>query len=107
LNLIIQFVTDRKDFDLFLIPYGIFNDDQLDFFKTLLMIKYDFLNYIKKQKLINTVDYCSIASCYARLDILVCLHEHGCPWDYNSCIYAAEKGNLECLKYLHENGCPL
>jgi len=46
LNLIHQFVTDRKDFDLFLIPYGIFNDHQLDFFKTLLMINYDFLNYI-------------------------------------------------------------
>jgi len=39
-----------------------------------------------------------LAAFFGHLDILI--------RDYNSCIYAAEKGNLECLKYLHENGCP-
>ena len=34
------------------------------------------------------------------------LHENGCPWDSNTCLYAADNGDLPVLKYLHENGCP-
>ena len=31
--------------------------------------------------------------------------ENGCPWNEETCFYAAENGHLECLKYAHENGC--
>ena len=33
-------------------------------------------------------------------------HENGCPWNEETCYYAAQNGHLECLKYAHENGCP-
>lgn len=33
-------------------------------------------------------------------------HEHGCPWDINTCINSAYGGHLDCLTYAHENGCP-
>ena len=33
-------------------------------------------------------------------------HEHGCPWDSNTCSYAAGAGHLEVLRYAHEHGCP-
>ncbi len=29
-----------------------------------------------------------------------------CPWDSDTFITIAAKGNLECLKYAYENGCP-
>ena len=44
-----------------------------------------------------------------KMDILECLkyaHEHGCPWDILTCMYAALNGHLDCLQYAHENGCP-
>ena len=41
-----------------------------------------------------------------RWDIFIFLHKNKCPWDTQTCAYAAEKGHLKCLKYLHENGCP-
>ena len=34
------------------------------------------------------------------------IKDHGCPWDEETCEYAATKGHLEVLKYAHENGCP-
>ena len=34
------------------------------------------------------------------------LHENGCPWNSETCLYAADNGHLPALKYLHENGCP-
>lgn len=34
------------------------------------------------------------------------LHEHGCPWDSETCTWAAQEGNILCLQYAHENGCP-
>jgi hypothetical protein len=34
------------------------------------------------------------------------LHELGCPWNADTCRWAAQSGHLDCLKYLHENGCP-
>ena len=33
-------------------------------------------------------------------------HEKGCPWDEDTCRYAAEEHHLEVLKYARENGCP-
>ena len=34
------------------------------------------------------------------------MHENGCPWNPNACLYAAQSGHLPALQYLHENGCP-
>ena len=34
------------------------------------------------------------------------LHENGCPWDEDTCSFAARNVRLECLKYAHEHGCP-
>lgn len=34
------------------------------------------------------------------------LHENGCPWEADTCVNAAKRGNFEILKYCHENGCP-
>ena len=31
--------------------------------------------------------------------------ESDCPWDEETCAYAAE-GHLEVLKWAHANGCP-
>jgi len=47
----------------------------------------------------------SAASCGA-LRIIKWLRENGCPWDEETCEYAAEKGHLEVLKWLRANGCP-
>ena len=40
------------------------------------------------------------------LECLQYVHEHGCPWDKETCESAATTGNLRCLTYAHENGCP-
>ena len=40
------------------------------------------------------------------LECLKYAHEKGCPWDEETCYYAARGGHLEILKYAHEKGCP-
>jgi hypothetical protein len=40
------------------------------------------------------------------LECLKYCHENNCPWDNQTCRYAAIYGNLECLKYARDNGCP-
>eukprot|EP01113_Clastostelium_recurvatum_P037854 TRINITY_DN5578_c0_g1_i1.p1 TRINITY_DN5578_c0_g1~~TRINITY_DN5578_c0_g1_i1.p1 ORF type:complete len:232 (+),score=12.34 TRINITY_DN5578_c0_g1_i1:12-707(+) len=34
------------------------------------------------------------------------LHEHGCPWDEDTCKQAAFHGSIASLRYAHEHGCP-
>ena len=47
------------------------------------------------------------SSIHNRLDCLMWLREHGCPWEASVMNHAAGgKGNLEILKWAHENGCP-
>ena len=41
------------------------------------------------------------------LDCLRYAHEHGCPWDEETCIDAAMLGEQDCLRYALENGCPI
>ena len=33
-------------------------------------------------------------------------HENGCPWDENTCVSAAKKGNLDILKWARLAGAP-
>jgi hypothetical protein len=40
------------------------------------------------------------------LEVLKWARENGCPWDENTCAWAAERDHLEVLKWAHENGCP-
>ena len=32
--------------------------------------------------------------------------DNGCPWDEDTCAFAAEAGQLDALKWARENGCP-
>jgi hypothetical protein len=32
--------------------------------------------------------------------------ENDCPWDEETCAYAADGGHLEVLKWARENDCP-
>ena len=49
---------------------------------------------------------CSFAASRGHLEVLRYAHEHGCPWDSSTCSSAAEGGHLEVLRYAHERGCP-
>ena len=49
---------------------------------------------------------CAHAADGGHLDCLVYLHEHGCPWDERVCRYSVEMGHMNCLVYAYENGCP-
>ena len=53
--------------------------------------------------------HCSEASnaeCDYGLECLKYAHEKGCPWDENTCINVAMRGNIECLIFAYDNGCP-
>ena len=39
------------------------------------------------------------------LECLKCVHEHGCPWNKDTCVRAAEFDRLDCLEYAIANGC--
>jgi hypothetical protein len=34
------------------------------------------------------------------------LHENGCPWDSDTCRYAATYKRWDCLQYAVDNKCP-
>ena len=34
------------------------------------------------------------------------LHENGCPWDSDTCMYAATFEHWDCLQYAVDNKCP-
>jgi hypothetical protein len=34
------------------------------------------------------------------------LHENGCPWDSDTCRYAANYKRWDCLQYAVDNKCP-
>ena len=42
----------------------------------------------------------------AHLATLQWAREHGCPWDENTCQFAASGGHLDVLKWAPEHGCP-
>jgi hypothetical protein len=41
-----------------------------------------------------------------KLDILIWLKKHGCPWDSSAYSEAVERGRLDILKWLKAEGCP-
>jgi hypothetical protein len=40
------------------------------------------------------------------LPALKYLHENGCPWDRDTCKYAAHHKRWDCLQYAVDNKCP-
>jgi len=40
------------------------------------------------------------------LPVLKYLHENGCPWNYDTCFYAADNKHWDCLQYAVDNKCP-
>ena len=52
------------------------------------------------------IDTCNYAAENGHIECLRYAHEHRCPWDESTCREAAKTGQLECLQYAHESGCP-
>ena len=100
-DLILKYVFENKD-NLNKIELNLYPKEDYYYNKKKLSFG-DILNFLiktKKNKIMNIL---------AKIGYLHCLryaHENGCPWNYNTCVYAAKEGHLECLKYAHENGCP-
>jgi len=46
------------------------------------------------------------AAMSGHLEALQWLRVNGCPWDEETCIWAAYGGHLEVLQWAHANGCP-
>jgi hypothetical protein len=40
------------------------------------------------------------------LPALKYLHENGCPWDLDTCHYAAQYEHWDCFQYAVDNTCP-
>ena len=67
----------------------------------------DYDNYNEGGKdLVTAIQYYELAAKGGHLAVLKYAHEHGCPWNWQTCANAAENGHLEVVKYAHENGCP-
>jgi hypothetical protein len=49
---------------------------------------------------------CARAMQFGHLEVLKWARTNGCPWDKETCTFAAAEGHLECLKWAHTNGCP-
>ena len=47
------------------------------------------------------------AACSGNLELVQFLRGEGCPWDWNTCSEAVDKGHVEVLRWVRENGCPL
>ena len=41
------------------------------------------------------------------LEMIIWMHENGCPWDQEATVLAAMCDKMETLIWLHENGCPM
>ena len=40
------------------------------------------------------------------MEVLKWLRKQGCPWDEETCAFAADGGHLELLKWARNKGCP-
>ena len=50
---------------------------------------------------------CMYAAAGGHLEVLRWAHEHLYPWDRWTCAFAAHNGHIDCLKYAYEQGCDL
>ena len=49
---------------------------------------------------------CIYAARNGHLPALQYLHENGCPWDWDTCYYAADNERWDCLQYAVDNKAP-
>ncbi len=64
------------------------------------------LKWLREQGCPWNKNTCSYAAERGQLEVLKWAREHGCPWDEYTCHLAAREGHLELLKWAHENGSP-
>jgi len=72
--------------------------------KSYFMIKYG-LKEMKQKLEDNELIYIKTAAFFGQLDILIYLHNYGCPWNEECCKLASLNGRIKVLKYLQEKGC--
>ena len=46
---------------------------------------------------------CAYAAMNGHFDVLRWARDYDCPWDVDTCTFAAMNGHLEVIKWLHEN----
>ena len=51
-------------------------------------------------------DTCSYAAGNGRLTVLQWARAQGCPWDVRTCAWAADNGHLAVLQWARAQGCP-
>ena len=51
-------------------------------------------------------DTCAYAAFGGQLEVLQWARANAGPWGASTCMWAAEHGHLEVLQWLHANGCP-
>ena len=65
---------------------------------------------LKWTRVNNLADWCTYTCQYAALNghlpALQYLHENGCPWDWDTCYYAADNERWDCLQYAVDNKAP-
>ena len=47
----------------------------------------------------------NFAAMGGNLELVKWLRGEGCPWDWMTCFWAADKGHVEVLRWARENGC--
>ena len=47
-----------------------------------------------------------MAAVNGHLEVLQWLRANGCPWNANTCAWAARNGHLELMNWARVNGCP-
>ena len=57
------------------------------------------------REMFNTKKDMAEIAAFGMLWLMKIVHKNGCPWDRETCEFAATNGHLDCLKYAHENGC--
>jgi hypothetical protein len=49
---------------------------------------------------------CTFAAASGNLDTLVWARQHGCPWSESVLVFAVKHRHLHVLTWVHANGCP-
>lgn len=63
------------------------------------------LTYLFNKGYYVTCFTCYLAGLYGKLDMLIFLHENGCPWDKSTTKFSKQFNHIECYNYAIENGC--
>ena len=64
------------------------------------------LKYAWEQDCPWNAETCCYAAARGHFEMLRWAREHDCPWDKLTCFYAVANGHLDILKWAREHGCP-